>query len=192
MKFLILLMGVIMAIPAQAAEKTAVFAGGCFWCIEAELEALPGVSQVVSGYTGGEAADAQYDKVSTKKTAHREAVEVTYDPGVIDYARLLTAFWENIDPTDEGGQFFDRGAHYTTAIYVADAQERALAEASKAEVEARLKQNVATAIVDKVPFYAAEEHHQDYYKKNPMHYNAYKKGSGREKTLEKVWGQTKE
>lgn len=171
-------------VEAEAREETAIFAGGCFWCIEAELEELPGVRSVISGYTGGTTPDPTYRSMGD----HAEAVEVIFDPAEISYERLLSVFWSNIDPTDEGGQFFDRGSQYRTAIFVLDPAQEAAAEASLAANAARLNQPVYTAVLPAGPFYPAEDYHQDYYLKEPDRYEAYKKGSRRKETLERVWG----
>ncbi len=168
--------------PAEN-EAIAVFAGGCFWCIEAELEEVPGVRTVVSGYTGGTTPDPTYQRMGD----HAEAVEVIYDPAVVTYDQLLEVFWSNIDPTDEGGQFYDRGSQYRTAIYVLDGAQAAAARASLEANAKRLKQPIATAVIPASEFYPAEEYHQDYYLKEPDRYEAYKKGSRREETLKKVW-----
>lgn len=169
--------------------EKAVFAGGCFWCVEASFEKVKGVKAVVSGYTGGEKANPTYKEVSSGMTTHIEAVEVAYDPEQISYAELVEAFWMMFDPTDAGGSFYDRGHQYTSAIYVANADERAAAEASKAALDAsgRFKKPVVTPIVDASRFYTAEDYHQDYYKKNPSHYQRYRVGSGRDMFIEKHW-----
>lgn len=174
---------------AQAEEARAVFAGGCFWCMEAELQTLDGVKDVISGYTGGEMKNPTYKDVGTGKTGHAEAVEVVYDPSRISYSRLLDAYWDNIDPTDPGGQFFDRGTQYRTVIYYMNDEQKKLAEMSLAERQKRLVNAIVTTIEPAGEFYPAEEYHQDYYKTNESHYNAYKKGSRREDTLRKVWGE---
>ena len=168
--------------PAEN-EAVAVFAGGCFWCIEAELEEVEGVRTVVSGYTGGTTPDPTYQRMGD----HAEAVEVIYDPATVSYEELLEVFWSNIDPTDEGGQFYDRGSQYRTAIYVLDDAQAAAARASLEANAIRLKQPIATAVLPASEFYPAEEYHQDYYLKEPERYEAYKKGSRREETLKKVW-----
>ena len=186
--------GVMMNMNAQADEMnkaTAIFAGGCFWCIESELQELDGVLEVTSGYTGGHEANPTYKSTSEGDTGHAEAVEVIYDPARISYATLLEAFWSNIDPTDAGGQFFDRGSQYRTAIFYMNDEQQKLAEASKTEKEKQLGQPIATEIAKASIFYPAEEYHQDYYKTNPVHYNAYKKGSRRKETLETIWGTKK-
>ncbi len=173
-----------------AATTAALFAGGCFWCMEPPFEKLPGVISVVSGYTGGPEADPTYEQVSSGRTGHLEAVRVVYDPAKIGYAGLLEVFWRQIDPTDAGGQFADRGPQYRTAIFHADPEQQRLAEASRRELGAsgRFPRPIVTEILPAGPFYPAEEYHQDYYKKNPQHYKAYRTGSGREAFLARVWG----
>lgn len=172
--------------PPDAAR--AIFAGGCFWCIEAELQELDGVYSVISGYTGGDVAHPAYEQIGTGETGHAEAVEVWYDPKRITYERLLDVFWSNIDPTDAGGQFYDRGPQYRTEIFYLNEEQKALAEASKARLQQEMDQPIVTAVTQAGAFYPAEEYHQDYYKNNPLRYNAYKAGSQRDYRLEKVWG----
>jgi peptide-methionine (S)-S-oxide reductase len=169
-------------------QKTAAFAGGCFWCMVHPFDHLDGVTSVRSGYAGGKVATPSYQEVSAGSTGHREAVLVTYDPTKIGYDKLLEVFWHNIDPLDDGGQFCDRGMQYTTAIFVADNEQRRLAETSKAAMDERFGKPVATVILDAGPFYAAEGYHQDYYKTNPLHYKFYRFSCGRDARLEKVWG----
>lgn len=176
-----------MATTAQAETKTAIFAGGCFWCMESEFQTKDGVVSVTSGYTGGSKEDARYDKVSAKKTSHVEAVEIAYDPAKVDYQALLAIFWSNIDPTDDGGQFYDRGPQYATVIYYGDDTEKQLAEASKASISQKLGKPVATRIAPRQPFYVAEAEHQDYFQTNPVHYNAYVKGSGRKEKIKAIY-----
>jgi peptide methionine sulfoxide reductase msrA/msrB len=181
--------------PEKAASaptgKTAaaVFAGGCFWCTEADFEKVDGVIEVISGYTGGQVPNPTYDQVSGGGTGHVESVKVIYDPSKITYSQLLQAFWRHVDPTDSGGQFVDRGSQYRSVIFYANAQERQLAEASKKELEAsgRFDKPIVTEILPLGPFYPAEDYHQDYYKKNPLRYRFYRSGSGRDQFLEKVW-----
>jgi len=173
---------------AQALEAKAIFAGGCFWCMESEFEHIDGVFSAVSGYIGGSAGDANYEAVSSHKTKHVEAVEITYDPAKVDYARLLKVYWGNVDPTDEGGQMFDRGPQYATVIYYANDTEKKLAEESKLEVAKKLGKPIATRIEPAQAFYPAEEHHQNYYKTNAAHYQGYVQGSRRKETLKKLWG----
>ncbi len=173
--------------PEKTAE--AVFAGGCFWCTEADFEKVDGVIEAVSGYTGGRVADPTYEQVSAGGTGHVEAVKVNYDPQKITYEQLLQVFWRHVNPTDGGGQFVDRGSQYRSAIFYANEQQRRLAEASKKALEAsgRFNQPIATDILPLGKFYPAEEYHQDYYRKNPIRYRYYRAGSGRDQFLEKVW-----
>jgi peptide methionine sulfoxide reductase msrA/msrB len=173
----------------------AVFAGGCFWCTEADFEKVDGVIEVVSGYTGGKAANPTYEQVSAGGTGHLEAVKVVYDPSRTTYARLLNVFWRHVNPTDAGGQFVDRGPQYRSAVFYANEAERKAIEASKKELEARglFDKPIATDILPLGTFYTAEEYHQDYYKKNPLRYRYYRSGSGRDQFLEKTWaGQPEE
>ncbi len=181
------------ATPSKPSETTAIFAGGCFWCMEPPFEKLPGVSAAVSGYTGGKVKSPSYEDVSSGSTGHVEAVEVHYDPSRVSYEKLLDAFWHAVDPTDDGGQFVDRGEQYRSAIFVANPAERQAAEKSKAALEATgvLKAKVVTEIRDAGPFYPAEDYHQDYYKKNPVRYKYYRFRSGRDQFLEKAWGKKK-
>ena len=178
--------------PAAAPGELAVatFAGGCFWCMEPPFEKLAGVASVVSGYTGGEEPNPTYKQVSSGKTGHAEAVEVRYDPAVVSYAELLETFWKSFDPTDADGQFADRGTQYRSAIFVHDDDQRRLAEASKKALDESgvFSGPVVTPIVQAGPFYEAEAYHQDYYKTNPDHYHAYRRGSGREGFLDRTWG----
>ncbi len=171
------------------ATGTATFAGGCFWCMEPPFEKLEGVGAVVSGYTGGEKENPSYEQVSSGATGHREAVQVTYDPAKISYATLLDVFWRSIDPTDAGGQFADRGSQYKTGIFYHDDEQKSLAEKSRQALEqsGTFDKPIVVEILPAGPFYAAEMYHQDYYKKNPTHYNRYKVGSGRKGFLESVW-----
>jgi peptide methionine sulfoxide reductase msrA/msrB len=171
--------------------RTAVFAGGCFWCTESDFEKVPGVIEAVSGYTGGHTENPTYEQTSAGGTGHVEAVKVTYDPERVSYGQLLTWFWRHVDPTDAGGQFVDRGDQYRSAIFYADEEQRSLAEASKEKLAAsgRFKKPIATDILPLGEFYMAEEYHQDYYKKNPIRYKFYRFNSGRDQFLEKVWGE---
>lgn len=171
--------------PGQAA---AVFAGGCFWCMEGPFDALDGVLSTTSGYTGGSVPDPSYEQVSGDATGHLEAVRVVYDPARVDYAKLLDVFWRNVDPLDAGGQFCDRGSSYASAIFVADEAERRAAEESKQRLAARFGSAIATEVRTAGPFYAAEAYHQDYYRKNPLRYRYYRGGCGRDARLEKLWG----
>ena len=168
--------------------QTATLAGGCFWCTEAPYDELSGVEAAMSGYTNGAADDATYKKVSSGATAHFEAVQVTFDPTVSDYNKILDVFWKHIDPFDAGGQFYDRGTQYQTAIFYHSDEQRKLAEASKAKIEAEKGKKVATAILPYKNFFPAEDYHQNYYKTNSEHYKAYKDGSGRVEKLGEIWG----
>lgn len=166
----------------------AIFAGGCFWCMESEFEELKGVSAVESGYTGGKKPNPTYAEVSTGRSGHYEAVRVVYDPNQVKYEKLLELFWQNVDPLDQDGQFCDKGEQYASAIFPGDAKERALAEASLAKVAAELrgKGKISTRILPKTEFYRAEESHQDFYKKNKAHYKAYSVNCGREERLREL------
>lgn len=150
------------------------------------FDELPGVVRVTSGYTGGAVARPSYEQVSAGVTGHREAVEILYDPAKISYAKLLDVFWHNVDPTNGAGQFCDEGAQYRSGIFVHDAEQRRLAEATKAALQKRMK--VYTDIIVAGPFWPAEEYHQDYYKKNPVRYRFYRLNCGRDHRLEQVWG----
>ena len=170
--------------------RLATFAGGCFWCLESDFAKLPGVLKVISGYSGGKSINPSYDEVCSGSTGHVEAVQVHYDPARVSYAELLEEFWRHIDPTDDGGQFVDRGPQYHTAIFTHDEEQRALAEASKQELErsGRFGSPIATVIEPLRNFYAAEDYHQEYYRKQPVHYRAYRAASGRDRLLTRLWG----
>ncbi len=172
-----------------AAEQRAVFGGGCFWCMEPPYEQLKGVISVRAGYTGGTEEDATYERVSSGRTEHFEAVEVVYDPSLVSYTDLVEVFWRQIDPTDAGGQFSDRGSQYKTAIFYQNETERSLAEASKQCLQQSgiFNKQIMTKIEELQPFYVAEEYHQDYFRKNYSHYSSYKKASGRQYFVETVW-----
>lgn len=164
--------------------KTAVFAGGCFWSIEKAMEAMPGVKSAVSGYAGGAMANPTYQN----HRGHLEAVKVTYDPAQISYAKLVEGFFHSIDPTDAGGQICDRGPSYTTAIFVSGSEETRTAQAAKTRIGEALDQQVATRILTGGRFWPAEAYHQDYARKHPASYNAYRVGCGRDRALKAVWG----
>ncbi len=172
------------------ATSVATFAGGCFWCMVKPFDRYDGVKTVVSGYTGGDLENPTYEQVCTNRTGHREAVQITFDPELISYEQLLDIFWRQIDPTDTGGQFFDRGESYETAIYYHTEEQRDLAERSKEVLEASKKfdKPIATDILPAKTFYAAEDYHQQYYVKNPTHYQRYSIGSGRVGFQQKHWG----
>ncbi|HHP7236741.1 MAG TPA: peptide-methionine (R)-S-oxide reductase MsrB [Desulfobacterales bacterium] len=171
--------------------ERATFAGGCFWCSEADFEKVDGVVEVVSGYTGGREENAIYKKVASGGTDHYEAVQVLYDPEKVTYRQLLAVFWRHIDPTDAGGQFVDRGRQYRSAIFYHDDNQKRLAEASKAELadSGRFDRPIVTEIKPLTAFYKAEDYHQDFYKKSAGHYGSYRKGSGRDRFIQQVWGQ---
>lgn len=168
--------------------ETAIFAGGCFWCTEADFEKLPGITDAVSGYTGGTTANPTYEQVSSNGTGHYEAVRVTYDPAQISYPQLVDYYFRTVDPTDAGGQFCDRGESYRTAIFVVDEEQRKAAEAEKAEADRQLSGKVVTPILAASEFYEAEGYHQDYYKENSLKYKYYRTRCGRDARLEEVWG----
>ena len=169
--------------------EEAIFAGGCFWCVESDFDKVNGVVDTISGYTGGTVPNPTYKQVSKETTGHYEAVKVIYDPNVVSYSELVEYFWRHVDPTDAGGQFCDRGQSYATAIFAKPGEERVIAEASKAALEDSgvLADPVVTPILDADTFWRAEEYHQDYYKKNPFRYNYYRRGCGRDKRVEEVW-----
>jgi peptide methionine sulfoxide reductase msrA/msrB len=173
----------------KTTSAIATFAGGCFWCVESDFEKAPGVLKVVSGYTGGTGENPTYESYSEK--GHIEAVQIFYDPAKVTYAQLLNLFWRNIDPTDAGGQFVDKGAQYRSAIFYHDEEQRRFAEKSKEELRksGRFAKPIVTEIIQFKRFYDAEAYHQDYYKNNPLRYKYYRNGSGRDQFLEKVWPQ---
>jgi peptide-methionine (S)-S-oxide reductase len=173
---------------AHAAEQIALFAGGCFWCMEPPFEALPGVVSVTSGYTGGTKPDPSYEEVSAGGTGHAESVQVVFDPERVSYEKLLDVYWHNIDPTVADRQFCDVGSQYRSAIFVRDAEQRRAAEASRDAVEKKLGVPVKTQIVAAGAFYPAEGYHQDYAKKNPVRYRYYRWGCGRDARLAEIWG----
>jgi len=172
--------------------KEAYFAGGCFWCTEADFEKVDGVIEAISGYTGGRIDNPTYKQVSKGGTGHVEAVKVVYDPAKVTYEELLNVFWMHVNPTDGDGQFVDRGSQYRSVIFYANEQEHRLAEASKERLAAsgRFDEPIVTDILPLGPFYPAEDYHQDYYKRNPLRYRWYRHGSGRDQFLKKVWADT--
>jgi peptide-methionine (S)-S-oxide reductase len=178
---------VVMIVMTQAASAaTATFAGGCFWCMESAYQDVPGVTAVVSGFTGGSHPNPSY---SGSHTGHYEAVLVSYEPDQISYQQLLDLYWRNVDPFDAGGQFCDRGESYRAAIFVADAQEESQALATRDAVMEKFSgQKVVTEVLPASKFFPVEEAHQDYYQKNPLRYKYYRYGCGRDKRLEEIWG----
>lgn len=177
------------SLSAETKDEKATFAGGCFWCMEHPFEKLKGVSEVISGYTGGRKEKPTYEEVSAGATLHFEAVRITYDPSKISYSELLDVFWRQIDPTNSGGQFADRGLQYRTAIFYHNEEQKRLAETSKEQLDksGRFGEEIVTEIIKAAPFYKAEEYHQDFYKKSPREYKAYRRGSGRDQFLERIW-----
>jgi peptide methionine sulfoxide reductase msrA/msrB len=169
--------------------ELATFAGGCFWCMVSPFEEQPGIIKVVSGYTGGNKVNPTYEEVCSEKTGHAEAVQITFDPEIFPYKKLLEVFWQQIDPTDAGGQFFDRGASYRTAIFYHNEAQRYEAEASKQALSAsgKFDKPIVTEITPAATFYAGEEYHQQYYRKNPLHYRMYRHGSGRDEFIRRHW-----
>lgn len=184
------LLAVLLIGGTASAQKTetAVFAGGCFWCMETAFEGVPGISSAVSGYAGGSKKSPTYEEVGSGATGHAESVKVTYDPAKISYAKLLEIYWHNVDPFSAGGQFCDRGNQYRSAIFVANAEQKKAAEESKKAVEKQLGKPVVTEIVMNSEFWPAEDYHQDFYKKNPTRYYSYRAGCGRDARLKEVWG----
>src|SRR3954454_10951542 len=184
------LFGAIGAAAAQApSTATAIFAGGCFWCVEADFDKGAGVLSPPSGYIGGSVKDPTYHQVSAGGTGHAEAVKIVYDPARVTYARVLDVFWHNVDPLVKDKQFCDSGDQYRTAIFYTDDEQKKLAEATKSQVSAKFApRTVYTQIVKAGPFYAAEDYHQDYYKKNEARYKFYRWNCGRDQRLEQLWG----
>jgi peptide-methionine (S)-S-oxide reductase len=175
--------------PVREGQAVALFAGGCFWCMETPFHSTPGVISATSGYTGGTKKDPTYHEVSSGGTGHAESVRVVFDPKRITYAQLLEVFWHNVDPFSAEGQFCDRGNQYRSAIFALDAEQKRLAEESKRALEKRFGRSIATEIVPANEFYAAEEYHQQFYKKNPARYYSYRAGCGRDQRLREVWGE---
>ena len=170
--------------------ETATFAGGCFWCVEKDFDQVDGVLSTVSGFMGGTTPNPSYKQVTAGGTGHIEVVQLTFDPKKVNYQKLVDHFWKTVDPYDAGGQFCDRGESYTTAIFAHTPEQKRIAEASKAMLskDGPKKETIATAIRDAGTFTAAEDYHQDYYKKNPFQYQFYRYGCGRDAKLEKIWG----
>lgn len=171
--------------------EKATFAGGCFWCMVKPFDTYDGIESVVSGYTGGSIKNPTYEQVCTNETGHKEAVQITFDPEVFSYEKLIDIFWMQIDPTDPGGQFFDRGSSYETAIFYHSNEQKEIAEESKRKLaeSGKFDRPIATQLIEATAFYPAETYHQDYYKKNPEHYERYQVGSGRAGFKQKMWGE---
>lgn len=172
--------------PKQTETAKALFAGGCFWCMEPPFDKLDGVLSTTSGYAGGRTENPTYEQVSTGRTGHLEVLQIEYDPAKVSYEELLEVFWRNIDPLDGRGQFCDKGEQYTSAIFALDEAQAAAAKVSKAGVA--LDGEIQTRILPAAEFYPAEQYHQDYYKKNPIRYKYYRWGCGRDQRLKKLWG----
>jgi peptide methionine sulfoxide reductase msrA/msrB len=196
---IVMIIGGYLSLSAMESEESmdestdysiATFAGGCFWCTEADFEKVPGVVKVVSGYTGGRTKNPTYAEVCSGGTGHLEAVRVYFDPARVSYEELLEHFWRHVDPTDPGGQFVDRGQQYESAVFYHDEEQREAAEGSKRELDAsaRFSRPVVTEIRPAVDFYEAEDYHQDYFKTCPLQYKSYRSGSGRDRFIEQVWG----
>ncbi len=171
-------------------EDIAILAGGCFWCMEHPFEDLPGVTQAISGYTGGKKKNPTYKQVASGQTTHLEAVQIHFDPEKISYADILEVFWRNINPTDNGGQFVDRGNQYRTGIFYTSEEQKKIAEKSKNKLikSGRFQKKIVTPIIEATPFYKAEEYHQDFFKKSYIRYKIYRAGSGRDEYINKLWG----
>jgi len=181
------------AAPQKASgnQATAVFAGGCFWCMEPPFDALPGVVSTTSGYAGGTQANPTYKQVTAGGTGHLEVVQVIYDPAQVSYAQLLEVYWQNVDPLDGGGQFCDRGASYKTAVFYSNAMEQQAAERSKVQLAKSFEADIATQVLQLSAngFYPAEDYHQNYYQKNPLRYKYYRNSCGRDARLAQLWGE---
>ncbi len=176
--------------PQRAGTEVAIFAGGCFWCVESDFDKVPGVLSTTSGYTGGTKVNPSYHEVSAGGTGHAEAVKIVFDPAMVSYEKLLYVYWRNVDPLTKEGQFCDFGTQYRTAIFTLNDVQKRAAEASKAALEksGRFKRPIVTEITAAGPFYPAEEYHQNYYKENPVRYNLYRFNCGRDARLEQLWG----
>lgn len=200
MPFRLILAAALLVTSTAAWAEKAIVAGGCFWCVEADFERVQGVREVVSGYTGGTVDNPSYRQVTSQRTGHYEAVEIDFNPNRIGYERILWLFFRSIDPTDEGGQFCDRGSSYRTAIFVANREQRAIAERAKAEAEAELGRRIVTPILDAARFWPAEDYHQNYYKSRDIiltrfgprrkaeAYKLYREGCGRDRRIRELWG----
>ena len=180
----------IKAQKAPAETATAIVAGGCFWCVEADFDKVPGVLSTVSGYIGGKTKNPTYQSVSKTETGHYEAVKITYDPKKISYEKLIHIFWRTVDPTDPTGQFCDKGSSYRTAIFALNKQQKTIADASKKneQTSGKLKGQIVTPILNAAPFYKAEAYHQNYYQRNKWRYAYYRTSCGRDRRVKALWG----
>jgi peptide-methionine (S)-S-oxide reductase len=181
---------ILLISTAKANQQVAIFAGGCFWCMQGPFDELPGVLSTKVGYTGGTKDNPSYEETSSGSTGHREAVEVTFDPQKITYKKLLDVFWKNIDPLDAKGQFCDKGEQYTSAVFYLNEEQKKIFESSKSEIEkdAHLKSKIQTVLLPAKKFYSAEDYHQSYYKKNTVRYKYYRLRCGRDNRLKELWG----
>ena len=175
-----------MCLSSFAKNNLAIFAGGCFWCMEGPFDKLDGVISSTSGYTGGHTENPTYESSSTGTTGHYEAVQIEYDSTKVSYEELLDVYWKNIDPFDAHGQFCDKGPHYRAAIFIMNEEEKRLAFKSRETLQDKLKNKIVTEILSAKQFYAAEDYHQDYYKKNPIRYKYYRYGCNRDKRLKQI------
>lgn len=182
--------GTVAAPPLAEGQAEAIFAGGCFWCMEKPFDQLPGVVSTTSGYTGGTEQHPTYTDVSHHRTSHLEAIRVVYNPGLVSYEQLLQVFWHNVDPTQDNGQFCDRGNQYRTGIFTSNPEEVQAAQSSRDAVSTQLGQSVVTEIYPAATFWVAEEYHQDFYTKNPVRYSSYRTGCGRDRRLAELWGES--
>ncbi|CAN5662718.1 peptide-methionine (S)-S-oxide reductase MsrA [soil metagenome] len=191
MRRLILAFCLASAGSAAAAQdlRTAVVAGGCFWCVESDFDKVEGVVETLSGYTGGHVENPTYRQVTSETTGHYEAVRITFDAEIVGYRDILETFWRTVDPTDDGGQFCDRGSSYRTAIFAGDAEEAAIAEETKGAAESALGQPVVTPILDAATFWPAEDYHQNYYQENSLNYSFYRRACGRDARVQSLWGE---
>ena len=185
-----LLLATLGAAAARAETEVATFGGGCFWCVESDFDKVPGVLKTISGYMGGDTKNPTYEQVSSGRSGHIEVVQVTFDPAKISYEKLLHVFWRTIDPVDAGGQFCDRGSQYRTAVFTHSDEQARLAQASKSAIDAskKLPKPIATEILAAGAFTAAEDYHQDFYKKSPFRYTTYRAGCGRDARVKELWG----
>lgn len=175
---------------ADATKAIAIFAGGCFWCVESDFDKVDGVLETISGYTGGKTKNPTYKDVSYNNTGHYEAVKIIYDPSKVTYKQLVHIFWRTVDPTDNGGQFCDRGSSYRTAIFARNETQKRIAVASKQheQTKGKLKGRIVTPVLNAAKFYNAENYHQNYYKRNKLRYSYYRSGCGRDKRIKSLWG----
>lgn len=176
------------SLNGRAQAETAIFAGGCFWCVESDFDQVPGVTGTTSGFIGGTLDNPTYKQVSAGGTGHYEAVKITFDPARVSYEELVNAFFHSVDPTDAGGQFCDRGKSYRTAIFAQNAEQKKAAAAVKAQAAKELGRSIVTPVNGAATFYPAEGYHQNYYKKNPLKYKYYRFSCGRDSRVKEVWG----